>query len=87
MCEFLTGTDNNDRKLIAELQERVSIERHAADALFRAMADQADSSMSDDEKLTSYRAARDLYSRLIQARSDGDFAGIIDAAHKIMGEQ
>ena len=87
MCEFLTGPDNNDRKQIAELQERVSVERHAADALFSAMSDQTDASLSDDEKHDSYRAARDLYSRLIQARSDRNFTGIIDAAHKIMGEQ
>ena len=87
MCEFLTGQDNNDRKQIAQLREYSSVERHAADALFRAMSDQADSSISDEEKLVSYRAARDLYSKLIQARSDKNFSGIIDDAHQIIGEQ
>lgn len=87
MCEFLTGPDNNDRKQIAELKKHLSIERHAADALFRAMSDQADTSIDDDKKLLSYRSARDLYSKLLQGRSNGDFNGIVDDAHKIMGEQ
>lgn len=87
MCEFLVGSDNNTRRKISELTEHVSVERHAADALFSAMTDQHDESLSEDEKYASYRMAKDMYSRLLQARSDRNFSGIVTLAHQILGEE
>ena len=87
MCEFLTGSDDKDRKRIAQLTEYSSVERHVADALFHTMCEQRNSSLTDKEKDVSYRKAVDMYSKLIQARSDKNFSEIIPIAHALMGEE
>lgn len=74
MCEFLKGPNHKDVKKIAELEYYLSSERHACDALFASLA---------NNKVSE---AMDLYSRVILARSTGDYENIIDSCHKITGE-
>lgn len=69
MCDFLTGPDHKDRKMIAKLQRELDAERHACDALFSAM--------SQGDK----QGAMSLYADILHARTTGEYAGIIDKAH------
>lgn len=69
MCDFLTGPNHRDKKMITKLQGDLDAERHACDALFSAM--------SQGDK----HGAMSLYADVLHARTTGNYAGIVEKAH------
>ena len=81
MCQFLTGENDVDRIKIRELSVHLNAERHVCDALLSALTESRTNPSS--KKIND---AVDLYSRLLLARANKDFALLEDIAHRITGE-